>query len=71
MDRSHGIELYYENKKDVNNTVFFPDGSYTFYGTGGMLFEHLGSGNLSDDREGAEYDPGLPGIRCAADPRDA
>lgn len=39
MDRIHGIEIYYENKKDVNNTVFFPDGSYTYYSTGGMLFE--------------------------------
>ena len=41
MDRGHGIEIYYENKKNVNNTVFFPDGSYTYYGTGGMLFEQI------------------------------
>ena len=41
MDRSHGIEIYYENKKDVKNTVFFPDGSYAYYRTGGMLFEQI------------------------------
>ena len=35
----HGIEVYYENKKEVRNTVFFPDSTYNYYGTGGMLFE--------------------------------
>lgn len=35
----HGIEVYYENKKEVRNTVFFPDSTYSYYGTGGMLFE--------------------------------
>lgn len=38
----HGIEVYYENKKEVRNTVFFPDGTYSYYGTGGMLFEVIG-----------------------------
>jgi hypothetical protein len=35
----HGIQVYYANKKDVPNTVFLPDNTYSFYGTGGMLFE--------------------------------
>ena len=35
----HGIEVFYDNKKDVRNTVFFPDSTYSYYGTGGMLFE--------------------------------
>lgn len=35
----HGIEVYYENKKEVRNTVFFPDGTYRYYDTGGMIFE--------------------------------
>jgi hypothetical protein len=34
-----GIRVYFENKKDFRNIVFFPDGSYTYYSTGGMLFE--------------------------------
>lgn len=34
-----GIRVYFENKKDFRNIVFFPDGSYTYYDTGGMLFE--------------------------------
>ena len=34
-----GIRVYFENKKDVCNTVFFPNGAYTYYSTGGMLFE--------------------------------
>ena len=34
-----GIRVYFENKKDVRNTVFFPNGAYTYYDTGGMLFE--------------------------------
>ena len=38
----HGIEVYYENKKEVRNTVFFPDNTYIYYGTGGMLFEVIG-----------------------------
>lgn len=41
MDQGHGIEIYYSNKKDVRNTVFFPDGTYAYYGTGGMLFEQI------------------------------
>lgn len=41
MERGHGIEVYYTNKKDVRNTVFFPDGTYTYYATGGMLFEQI------------------------------
>ena len=35
----HGIEVYYENKKEVRNIVFFPNGTYKYYDTGGMLFE--------------------------------
>lgn len=35
----HGIEVYYENRKEVYNTVFFPDSTYSYYGTVGMLFE--------------------------------
>lgn len=34
-----GIRVYFENKKEVRNTVFFPNGAYTYYETGGMLFE--------------------------------
>lgn len=34
-----GIRVYFENKKEFRNVVFFPDGSYTYYDTGGMLFE--------------------------------
>ena len=34
-----GIRVYFENKKDFRNIVFFPDGSYAYYDTGGMLFE--------------------------------
>ena len=41
MDQGHGIKIYYSNKKDVRNTVFFPDGTYAYYGTGGMLFEQI------------------------------
>ena len=37
----HGIEVYYENKKDVRNIVFFPNGAYKYYDTGGMLFEAI------------------------------
>lgn len=35
----HGIEAYYENKKEKRNIVFFSDGKYKYYDTGGMLFE--------------------------------
>lgn len=35
----HGIEVYYENKKEKRNIVFFPDDTYKYYDTGGMLFE--------------------------------
>ena len=41
MDQGYGIEVYYSNKKDVRNTVFLPDGTYAYYGTGGMLFEQI------------------------------
>ena len=41
MNRCHGIEVYYSNNKDVRNTVFFQDDTYTYYGTGGMLFEQI------------------------------
>ena len=34
-----GIRVYFENKKEFRNIVFFPDGSYAYYDTGGMLFE--------------------------------
>ena len=31
--------MYFENKKEFRNVVFFPDNTYTYYPTGGMLFE--------------------------------
>ena len=34
-----GIRVYFENKKEFRNVVFFPDNTYTYYPTGGMLFE--------------------------------
>lgn len=34
-----GIRVYYENKKEFRNVVFFPNDAYTYYDTGGMLFE--------------------------------
>lgn len=34
-----GIRVYYENKKEFRNVVFFPDDTYAYYDTGGMLFE--------------------------------
>lgn len=34
-----GIRVYFENKKEFRNVVFFPDDRYTYYPTGGMLFE--------------------------------
>ena len=34
-----GIRVYFENKKEFRNVIFFPDGTYTYYPTGGMLFE--------------------------------
>ena len=34
----HGIEVYYENKKEKRNIVFFPENTYKYYDTGGMLF---------------------------------
>lgn len=34
-----GIRVYFENKKEFRNVVFFPNGAYTYYRTGGMLFE--------------------------------
>lgn len=36
---AHGIEVYYENKKEVRNIVFLSDGSYMYYSTGEILFE--------------------------------
>ncbi len=39
MNKGCGIEVYYSNNKDVRNIVFFPDGTYKYYDTGGMLFE--------------------------------
>lgn len=37
----HGIEVYYENKKEKRNIVFFPENTYKYYDTGGMLFEAI------------------------------
>ncbi len=34
-----GIRVYFENKKEFRNVVFFPDNTYVYYPTGGMLFE--------------------------------
>lgn len=34
-----GIRVYYENRKEFRNVVFFPDDTYAYYDTGGMLFE--------------------------------
>lgn len=34
-----GILVYFENKKNFRNVVFFPDDTYAYYQTGGMLFE--------------------------------
>lgn len=34
-----GIRVYFENKKEFRNVVFFPDDTYAYYPTGGMLFE--------------------------------
>lgn len=41
MEHGHEIKVYYSNKKNVRNTVFFPDGTYMYYNTGGMLFEQI------------------------------
>ena len=34
-----GIRVYFENIKEFRNVVFFSDNTYTYYPTGGMLFE--------------------------------
>ncbi|MCD7826388.1 MAG: DUF6076 domain-containing protein [Clostridiaceae bacterium] len=39
MKIAFGIGIYYENKKNFKNVVFFADGTYRYYGNGGMLFE--------------------------------
>ena len=39
MEIAHGIDVYYENNKDFQNVVFFGDGTYRYYPTGGMLAE--------------------------------
>lgn len=36
---AQGIKVYYENKKEVRNIVFFPDDTYRYYDTGAMIFE--------------------------------
>ncbi len=33
--------MFYSNKMEVRNTVFFQDGTYAYYDTGGMLFEQI------------------------------
>ena len=33
--------MFYSNKLEVRNTVFFQDGTYAYYDTGGMLFEQI------------------------------
>ncbi len=38
-DIASGIKVYYENKKSVENLVFFTNGTKKVYPTGGMLFE--------------------------------
>ena len=34
-----GIRVYFENRKEFCNVVFFPDDTCTYYPTGGILFE--------------------------------
>ena len=41
MDQSGGVSVFYSNKMEVRNTVFFQDGTYAYYDTGGMLFEQI------------------------------
>ncbi len=46
MKIAQGIRVYYENKKDFQNVVFFADDSYKYYPTGGMLFEVCSQNSL-------------------------
>lgn len=36
---AQGIKVYYENKKNFRNVVFFSDNTYKYYDTGAMIFE--------------------------------
>lgn len=43
---AHGINIYYNNQKDLRNIVFFPDGTYKYYDDGAMLFELIGDESI-------------------------
>lgn len=43
---AHGIDVYYENKKEVRNIVFFAGKKYGYYQTGEMLFEVIGDESI-------------------------
>ena len=36
-----GIDVYYENKKEVPNIIFFSNDNQKYYNTGAMLFEAI------------------------------
>lgn len=43
---AHGINVYYNNQKDISNLVFFPDSKSTYYDDGAMLFEVIGDDSI-------------------------
>ena len=41
-----GIDVYYENKKEISNIIFFSNGNYEYYNAGEMLFEFISDGAI-------------------------